>query len=214
MTGVIDLAIGQPSLSLLPTDALRTAADHCLSRRNPDLLQYGADQGEVEFRQSLAHFLSRRYATTIDVDHLMVSASASQALDLVCTRFTQPGDTIFVEEPTYFLALHVFSDHGLRVIGIPLDEDGIRMDALQDALTRNRPAFLYTIRQRTAPLHRRNFDRGRSSSRRGPPTRKGAGVDSRQPSSGTAPGGNGSWLLTCTHIAPHGMWRDLRLPGP
>ena len=145
MTGVIDLAIGQPSRSLLPTDALRTAADHCLSRRSPDLLQYGADQGEVEFRQSLANFLSRRYATPIDVDHLMVSASASQALDLVCTRFSRRGDTIFVEEPTYFLALHVFGDHGLRVIGIPIDEDGIRMDALQDALTRNRPAFLYTI---------------------------------------------------------------------
>ena len=145
MTVAIDLAIGQPSLSLLPTDALRTAADHCLSRRNPDLLQYGADQGDGEFRQSLAHFLSRRYATPVDVDHLMVSGGASQALDLVCTRFTRPGDTIFVEEPTYFLALHVFNDHGLRVIGIPIDDEGIRMDAFEDALTRHRPVFVYTI---------------------------------------------------------------------
>ena len=75
----------------------------------------------------------------------MVTAGASQALDLVCTRFTKPGDTIFVEEPTYFLALDVFRDHGLQVIGIPIDGDGLRTDALEDALTRHTPALLYTI---------------------------------------------------------------------
>ena len=142
---LIDFGNGQPSLSLLPVDALRTAADHCLSRGDAGLLQYGADQGDAGFRESLAVFLTRRYATPVSAAHLMVSAGASQALDLVCTRFTRPGDTIFVEEPTYFLALDVFRDHDLRVIGIPIDNDGICLDALHDALSRHRPAFLYTI---------------------------------------------------------------------
>ena len=142
---IIDFGNGQPSLSLLPLDALRIASDHCLSRGDAALLQYGADQGDADFRESLAEFLSRRYATLIDARQLMVSASASQALDLVCTRFTRPGDTIFVEEPTYFLALHVFRDHGLNVVGIPIDEDGIRVDALREALGKHRPALLYTI---------------------------------------------------------------------
>lgn len=144
---VIDFGNGQPSLSLLPLDELRIAADHCLSRGAPTLaqLQYGADQGDIEFRRVLAHFLSRRYAIAIDARELMVSASASQALDLVCARFTKPGDTIFVEEPTYFLALHVFRDHRLNVVGIPIDDDGIRIDALREALAQHRPALLYTI---------------------------------------------------------------------
>ncbi len=142
---IIDFGNGQPSVSLLPVDALRTAADHCLARGDATLLQYGADQGDAEFRGSLAQFLSRRYAIPVRADELMVSGSASQALDLVCTRFTKPGDTIFVEEPTYFLALHVFRDHGLQVVGIPIDGDGIQVDALRDALTRHRPALLYTI---------------------------------------------------------------------
>ena len=141
----IDFGNGQPSLSLLPLDALRIASDHCLSRGDAALLQYGADQGDADFREALAQFLSRRYATPIDARQLMVSASASQALDLICTRFTKPGDTIFVEEPTYFLALHVFRDHGLNVIGIPIDDDGIRIDALREALRRDHPALLYTI---------------------------------------------------------------------
>ena len=75
----------------------------------------------------------------------MVSAGISQALDLVCTRFAKPGDTIFVEEPTYFLALDIFRDHGLTVVGIPIDGDGLRTDVLRDMLTRHRAAFLYTI---------------------------------------------------------------------
>ncbi len=142
---MIDFGNGQPSLSLLPMQALRTAADHCLAQGNATLLQYGTNQGDAGFRESLAQFLSRRYATPVHARHLMVSASASQALDLVCTRFTRPGDTIFVEEPTYFLALRLFRDHGLQVVGIPIDDEGMRMDALRDALARHRAAMVYTI---------------------------------------------------------------------
>ncbi len=142
---VIDFGKGQPSLSLLPVAAWRTATDHCLAQGDAGLLQYGADEGDEGFRASLATFLSARYAMPVTPAELVVSAGASQALDLVCTRFTRPGDTIFVEEPTYFLALDVFRDHGLRVVGIPIDEDGIRVDALQDALVLHRPALLYTI---------------------------------------------------------------------
>ena len=142
---IIDIGKGQPSLSLLPLAAWRTATDHCLAQGDAELLQYGADEGNAAFRNSLAQFLSRRYAMPVTAAELVVSAGVSQALDLVCTRFTRPGDTIFVEEPTYFLALEIFRDHGLQVVGIPIDGDGIRIDALQDALVHHRPAFLYTI---------------------------------------------------------------------
>ncbi|WP_171226682.1 PLP-dependent aminotransferase family protein [Gemmatimonas groenlandica] len=144
-TDIIDFGKGQPSLSLLPLAAWRAATDHCLAQGDAGLLQYGADEGDAGFRESLAQFLSRRYAMPVTAAELVVSAGASQALDLVCTRFTRPGDTIFVEAPTYFLALDIFRDHGLQVVGIPIDEDGIRVDALQDALVHHRAAFLYTV---------------------------------------------------------------------
>ena len=56
------------------------------------------EAAEQDFRASLAAFLTRRYAWPVHAEHLMVTAGASQALDLVCTRFTKPGDTIFVPE--------------------------------------------------------------------------------------------------------------------
>jgi 2-aminoadipate transaminase len=143
--GMIDLGAGQPSLSLLPLTALQAAADHCLRQGNPELLAYGTEQGDGYFRRALSEFLARRYATGVKESQLFVTASASQGLDLICTRFARHGDTIFVEQPTYFLALLTFRDHGLNVVGIPVDEGGLRIDALTDALTRHRPVFLYTI---------------------------------------------------------------------
>jgi 2-aminoadipate transaminase len=142
---IIDFGNGQPSLSLLPMAALRTAADHFLAPQDAAWLQYGEDQGEAGFRASLAAFLSRRYGVPVSASTLMTTTGNSQALDLICTRFTKPGDTIFVEAPTYFLALEVFRDHGLHVVGIPIDDQGLRLDALQDALAVHQPVLLYTI---------------------------------------------------------------------
>jgi DNA-binding transcriptional MocR family regulator len=144
-SSIIDFGNGQPALSLLPLRELSTAADHALAQADATLLQYGVDPGDEGFRASLAQFLTRRYATPVAASNLIVSAGISQALDLICTRFTKPGDTIFVEEPTYFLALDVFRDHALDVVGIPTDNDGLRIDALRDALSRRRAAMLYTI---------------------------------------------------------------------
>jgi DNA-binding transcriptional MocR family regulator len=141
---IIDLAIGQPSPALLPLDFMRQAAAHRL-REHPELLAYGLEQGDGRFRQTLAEFLTDTYDTRVGAEQLFVTAGASQALDLVCTLFSRPGDTVLVEDPSYFLALRIFADHGLNVIGIPIDENGLIVPALEALLEKSRPAFIYTI---------------------------------------------------------------------
>ena len=141
----IDFGVGQPSADLLPVEIIRAAADDYLRSARPIELNYGAKQGDSRFRETLAAFLSRGYGETVTPESLFVTAGASQALDLVCAQLTQPGDTIFVEEPTYFLAFRIFAGHRLRVIGIPVDADGLDMNRLEDELRRTRPALLYTI---------------------------------------------------------------------
>ncbi len=142
---MIDLSIGQPGMSLLPLAALAQAAEHCLSQNNPYILAYGAEQGNWYFRSALAGFLSDEYHFSVDPDHLFTTTGASQGLDFVCRLFTQPGDTVFVENPTYSLALRIFADHRLNVVGLPMDEDGLITEALEERLTRERPVFFYTI---------------------------------------------------------------------
>ena len=141
---IINLGIGQPSPSLLPLDFMRQAAAHRM-REHPELLAYGLEQGDGHFRQTLADFLSAEYHAPVEARQLFVTAGASQALDLLCTLFTRPGDTVLVEDPSYFLALRIFADHRLNVVGIPIDENGLIIPALEDLLTKYQPAFIYTI---------------------------------------------------------------------
>lgn len=143
--GFIDFALGNPSLSLLPLDIIRDAAQVRLSQNDNSFLQYGAEQGDGPFRLALAHFLSKGYGFPVDARNLFVTNGVSNALALICSLFTKPGDTIFVEEPTYFLALRIFSDHDLRVVSIETDEDGIKPESLIDELAKSQPKFLYLI---------------------------------------------------------------------
>lgn len=143
--GQIDLGIGQPDFALLPLELLRRAAEVALGEGDPSFLNYGYEQGDGRFRHALAHFLTTGYGMPVSAADLMITNGASQGLDLICTLFTRPGDTVFVAEPTYFLALRIFADHGLQVVGIPITLDGLDLDALEAALAHHRPVLLYTI---------------------------------------------------------------------
>ncbi len=142
---VIDLGIGDPDFNLLPLELLHSSAETYFASGDLRPLQYGSEQGNGYFREALADFLSTEYGASVDPDLLFVTAGASSALDLICTLYTHPGDTIFVEEPTYFLALRIFTDHGLRTVPIPIDDGGLRLDVLEEKLTEHDLKFVYTI---------------------------------------------------------------------
>jgi DNA-binding transcriptional MocR family regulator len=144
--GVIHFGVGQPGFDLLPIDLMQRAANLRLGQgSDPALLNYGMEQGGDYFRQALADFLSRGYDTAVAPDHLFTTNGISQALDMLCGLLTRPGDTIFVEEPTYFLALDIFHDRRLHVVPLPTDENGLVINALIDKLRTEKPVFLYTI---------------------------------------------------------------------
>jgi len=143
--GTINLGIGQPSADLLPVELLRKASESFFSAAHPFELNYGVLAGDERFLESLARYLGDGYLEAVSPDSLFVTGGSSQGLDLVSTVFSASGDTVFVEEPTYFLAFQILRDHGLNVVGVPVDEDGMRMDALEALLEKRRPAFVYTI---------------------------------------------------------------------
>ena len=142
---VIDFGVGQPQLSLLPLERIRAAAELRFARSDPSFLQYGAEQGDGFLRRELARFLENAYGFPTSPAELFITNGASQGLDLICTLFTHPGDTIFVEEPSYFLALRIFADHHLNVVPLPMDSDGLVIEALEEQLKTTRPVLLYTI---------------------------------------------------------------------
>ena len=147
--GVIDLGWGHPSPRLIPIDAMRQAADRIFARGTTEPFQYGAAQGYGPFLEALAGFLSGQpsYGMSVDPCRLFLVAGASQGLDLACTLFAREGDTVLVEEPTYFVVEGILRTHRLDVRGVPTDEDGLDVDALEEMLEAGlvRPRLVYTI---------------------------------------------------------------------
>jgi DNA-binding transcriptional MocR family regulator len=143
--GTINFGVGQPSADLLPVDLVRQASESFFTAAQPFDLNYGVPRGDQRFLDSLADFLTRYYGSATTPESLFVTGGNSQAMSLVSTVFAKPGDTVFVEEPSYFLAFRIFRDHDLNIIGIPMDDDGPNLEALEQALTEHTPAFFYTI---------------------------------------------------------------------
>ena len=140
----IDLGVGQPESKLLPLELFQQASSHALQGPR-EILQYGAEAGDDYFRSSLASFLSKHYAQNVEASSLFITNGISQALAMICTLFTKPGDTIFVEEPTYFYALDIFRDYGLNIISVPVDDKGLIIEDLESLLRKHKPVFIYTI---------------------------------------------------------------------
>lgn len=143
--GHINFGVGQPSADLLPVQLIEMASADFLRSAQPFDFNYGERQGDLSFREALADFLGRNYGQRAKADSLMVTAGNSQALAFVCTQLTRPGDTVFVEEPSYFLAFNILRDHHLKLVGIPIDENGMDMEQLETALQQHKPALVYTI---------------------------------------------------------------------
>ena len=164
--GIVEFTWGHPDLGLFPAEGLARAAAVTLARADGAPLCYGAVQGPGCLIERLCAWLGQREGRAIPQERMFIAGGLSQGLDLLCTLTTRPGDAILVDSPTYHLALRVFRDHGLELIPVAGDADGLRLDALADALARLRrarrqPRFLYLVPNfgnptgATLPLERR-----------------------------------------------------------
>ena len=142
---IIDLGAGEPNPTSFPLEMIRRAAEARFAQGDPAFLQYGAEQGDGYFRLALAQFLSRGYGSPMMPESVFITAGISSALDLLCSLFTQAGDTIFVEENTYFVAPRIFTDHHHNIVPIAMDENGLILESLEENLKIHKPKFLYTI---------------------------------------------------------------------
>ncbi len=143
--GTINFSVGQPSADLLPLALLGTAGERFFAGAEPLELNYGQRQGDARFRAALAAFLAVSEGGAVDPDSLMLTGGISQALDFVCGRFTRAGDIVFVEEPSYPYSFQIFRDHGLEIVGVPVDGAGLDLALFERELAKQRPKLVYTI---------------------------------------------------------------------
>lgn len=143
--GTINFSVGQPSADLLPLALLAGAGARFFAQAEPLELNYGQRQGDARFRAALAAFLAGTSGVPVDPDSLMLTGGISQALDYVCGLLARPGEVVFVEEPSYPYSFQIFRDHGLVVVGVPVDSQGMDIAQLERLLAANKPRLVYTI---------------------------------------------------------------------
>lgn len=141
---LISFAMGAPATDLLPVRDFREAINQVLRRDGGEALQYDEAAGYEPLRSGIAALLRGEGIQTGNREVLITSGS-QQALDLAARVLSQPGDLVITESPTYLGALDVFRANGVRVVGVPVDEQGLQVDVLEDVLSSCEPSFIYTI---------------------------------------------------------------------
>jgi 2-aminoadipate transaminase len=144
---------GHNDAELVPVDRLIAAANAVLAREGSTLSTYGLESGPLGYRllrEFLAAKLKRTAQISCTADEILITSGSLQAIDLVNGVFLARGDTVIIEQQSYQGSLTRLDRMGVHAVGIPLDEEGMRMDALAAALAeikgRNiRPKYIYTI---------------------------------------------------------------------
>jgi 2-aminoadipate transaminase len=137
----------------VPVDALIAAATAVLTREGRNLATYGlasGPQGYRPLREFLVAKLGRDAGIACTADNILITSGSLQALDLVNGIFLNRGDTVLIEQASYQGSLNRLARLGVNAVGIPLDRDGMRIDALAAALADLgrrgvRPKYIYTI---------------------------------------------------------------------
>ena len=144
---------GHNDAAHVPVADLVKAANDVLTREGATLATYGLESGSLGYRplrEFLTQKLKRTAGIVCDADQILITSGSLQALDLVNGILLARGDTIVTEAETYQGSLNRWTRRGVNAVGIPLDRNGMRMDALAAALDdlkrRNiRPKYIYTV---------------------------------------------------------------------
>ncbi len=146
---IISLAGGLPDTETFPREIYEEIAGEIGTDFLASSLQYGPTDGMGELREQIAAVMADEGARA-RVDDIMITSGGQQAIDLSIRTFVDRGDSVLAEGPTYPGAVPCFSAYGADVTHVPMDDDGMREDLLEEAYERlaaegRPPKILYTI---------------------------------------------------------------------
>ena len=140
--GLLDLAGGLPDPRLVPVDLLAQALRRAL-RTKPSPLPYGDSAGEPRLRRALASLLAEVRGLAIPPEQLLVTGGSQMGLDLLARTLLRPGDRVAVEDPGYPPARRTFAAAGATLVPLPVDAEGLSLEALEAALAEGPLRALY-----------------------------------------------------------------------
>ena len=147
--GIISFAGGLPAPDTFPVQEIEEISGRILREKGAMALQYGTTEGEAPLREELAKWMSQE-KSDIKPENIFITSGSQQGLDIVAKVFLDPGDTVIVEIPSYVGGMQAFAAYRAKMVGVPQDDQGMRMDKLEKILARmaqknKKPKFIYVV---------------------------------------------------------------------
>jgi 2-aminoadipate transaminase len=140
---IISFAGGLPAPEVFPLEQIEAATRRVLAEHGAQALQYSATEGYTPLRELLVRHM-QRYGVHVTPANILITGGSQQALDLLARLFVNPGDRVLTEEPSYLGALQAFQSAQAEFVGVPIDDEGMDVDALEGPL-RTGPKFMYVL---------------------------------------------------------------------
>jgi 2-aminoadipate transaminase len=141
---IISLAGGMPAPELFPIREFQEACRYVLEHRGAQSLQYSVTEGFPPLKQYLVSKM-QKYGVPAEQDNILIVNGSQQALDLIGKIFLDPGDTVLTDRPTYLGAIQAWAAYEARFVTVPLDDDGTRVELIEDILNHEPVKFIYTL---------------------------------------------------------------------
>ena len=145
--GLINLGGGTPAKEALPLKEIRDIADDVftIEKRGVEAFSYGSATGAQDFKEAIVKYLLAPKGLKDTTENIIVVAGSTEVMNLVSQTFLNPGDVVLVEDPTYLQSTIIFQLFGAKVVGIAMDENGMKMDEAEEKIKQYKPKLVYTI---------------------------------------------------------------------
>lgn len=134
---VISFAAGNPSPLSFPVDKMKAVADDIFANQASVAFQYGITEGYPRLREQIRTRLRDRFNTGTEDDEVIITTGGQQGIDLCAKVLCNEGDTVICENPSFIGALNAFRSYNTNLVGVDLEDDGMNIDALENALKAN-----------------------------------------------------------------------------
>lgn len=143
---VIALSAGSPDPGSYPTKEMAAIGNDIFANDLVTTLQYGTTEGYTPLREQTKKRLMEKYQTGTEADDVIITTGGQQTISLFTQTMINRGDVVVCEEPSFIGALNAFRSFGAQLKGVPMDEEGMRMDKLEEVLsTTENVKFIYVI---------------------------------------------------------------------
>ena len=143
---VVSLSAGNPSPDAFPAKEIAEISAKVLAENPISVLQYSVSEGYTPLRQHLTKYMKKEHNVGRDGDDLLITTGAQQVMDLCSKALVNEGDVVICEAPSFIGSLNTFRSYSAKLVGVPVEPDGMSIPALEQALKDNKNAkFIYTI---------------------------------------------------------------------